>query len=172
MPDVLVVTPPIIKVLEFPFTVPAVRVQSPLKVWVRLPVPGSKFKVPPELLIIKELPDTLPVKVAVPVVLVIETFPNVVNPAMLWAAIVFVITIGELPAVKVPPVFTKLPPKVSWLFPVIRVPPLMVNGTFTLKTFGTSIVIAPVLAITTPPAGTNGVIHSIGLAVLGVVVLY
>ena len=48
----------------------------------------------------------------------------------------------------------------------------MLRGILALKTFASFIVIAPVLVIITPPDGINGVIHSVELAVLGVVVLY
>ena len=48
---------------------------------------------------------TLPVKEAVPLFFVIETVPVVVNPDIVWAAIVLVMTMGELPAVSVPPLF-------------------------------------------------------------------
>ena len=115
---------------------------------------------------------TLPVKEATPLLLVIETVPVVINPDILCDAIVLVITMGELPAVKVPPLFIKLPPKVTGLFAVIKVPPFMLRGILALKTFASFIVIAPVLVIITPPDGINGVIHSVELAVLGVVVLY
>ena len=67
---------------------------------------------PPVPLMVNPAPPTLPVKVAVPPVLVMLTRPVVVNPAILWVAKVLAITIGDAFAVIVPPLFIKLPPKV------------------------------------------------------------
>ena len=102
-----------------------------------------------------------PCKVAVPAVLVIETCPVVEKPAMLWVVMVFAITTGELPAVKVPPEFIKSPPNVNWKFAVaIDAPLLMLSGTELLNTLSAVKVIVPVFAIITPPVAANGVIHS------------
>ena len=56
-----------------------------------------------------------------------------------------------------PPLLMKFPPRVSALFPVARLAPLLiVSGTEVLKTFAAFIVIVPVLAITTPPLAASG----------------
>ena len=149
-------------------SVPAVLVRFPVKVCVKA-IP--KFKEPEVPLIVNPEPLTLPVRVAVPEAFVIETNPVVVNPAMLWTDIVLSIIIGELPAVKVP-LFTKLPPKFTWRFPVAIVAPLaIVKGAFELNTLAAFIVMIPVLIVVTPPVAANGEIHSTP-AVLDVVVLY
>ena len=116
---------------------------------------------PPIPLIVNVPPLTLPAKVAVPAVLVMETAPVVVKPAMLCATIVFAMTIDELPAVKVPPLLTKSPPRVNWRFAVASVAPLlMVRGTPALKTSAEFKVILPVFSMVTPPVAVNGVRHS------------
>ena len=51
-------------------------------------------------------------------------------------------------------------------------PLLRVRGAVELKTFAAPGLIAPVLAMITPPVATNGVIHSMAVAVLEVPVLY
>ena len=80
---------------------------------------------------------------------------------------------AALPPVNVPPLLMKSPPSVSWKFPVASVAPLLiVSGTEVLKTFAASNVMAPVLAMITPPLATKGLIHSFELAVLELVVLY
>ena len=91
--------PPIYRVDEPAFRVPAVKAMLPVKVLVN-PVP--RLSVPPVPLTIRLAPFTLPVKVAVPPVLVIETNPVVAKPAILWVVMAPVITMGELPAVNVP----------------------------------------------------------------------
>ena len=98
-----------LSVLVSPFKVPAVSVTSPVNVCVLL-VPRSS--VPPDPLIVRAAALTLPPNVAVPAVLVMLTLPVVVNPAILWVAIVLAIMIGEALAVNVP-LLTKLPPKVN-----------------------------------------------------------
>ena len=60
--------------------VPLVVVQIPLKVWFKL-VP--RFNVPPVPFIVRPPAFIGPVMVAVPAVLVIDTVPVVVKPAML-----------------------------------------------------------------------------------------
>ena len=109
VPAAPITLPPIFKRLEPPFNVPFVLVHAPVNVCVK---PEPRLRVPPIPLIVNPPPLTLPVNVAVPVVFVIDTKPVVLNPLMFCATMVFAITIGELPAVKVPP-FTKLPPKVN-----------------------------------------------------------
>ena len=81
-------------------------------------------------------------------------------------------TIGELPAVNVPPLLMKFPPNVVEKFPVFKVEPLfMVRGTPELRTFAPFMVITPALAMVTPPVPPNGVVHSAPV-VLEVAVLY
>jgi hypothetical protein len=83
------------------------------------------------------------------------------------------IAIAELPAVNMPPLLTKLPPNVKARLLVANVAPLlMVSGTEALKTLALLSVMAPVLAIITPPVATNGVIHSAAPAVRLVAVSY
>ena len=105
-PDPLV-SPPIFKVLVLLFKVPAVMVQSPVKVWVKAP----RFSVPPEPFIVKAPPFTFPVKVAVPAVFVIETNPVVVKPAIDCVPLPAMV-IGDALAVNVP-LLVKLPPRVT-----------------------------------------------------------
>ena len=65
------------RVLDPPFSEPAVRVTSPEKVWVReLP----RFKVPPDPKIMRLVPLTFPRKVAIPPVLFITVLPKVAYP--------------------------------------------------------------------------------------------
>ena len=64
-----------------PASVPAVLVQVPLKVCVNPEAP--RFNVPPVPLIIRLVPITPPVKVAVPPVLLIVIRPAVAKPSML-----------------------------------------------------------------------------------------
>ena len=94
VPPVPETFPPILKILEPPFKVPADLAQSPVKVCVS---PDPRFKVPPVPFIIKTTPFTLPVKVTVPVAFVMDTFPVVVKPPMLCEAAVPVIVMGEDP---------------------------------------------------------------------------
>jgi hypothetical protein len=123
---------------------------------------------------VKPAPFTFPPKVAVPDVLVIDTNPVVVNPAILWVAIVLVITIGELPAVNVPPLLiTKLPPKVNPRLLVNNLPMLViVSGLDNPKTLAALRVILFVPLITIPPKAVNGEIHSSEEAFLIFVVSY
>ena len=71
------------RVLFAPLRVPAVRVISPVNVWVN-GVPESRVNVPPEPLMVSPAPETFPVKEATPPVLTIDTSPVVVKPAILW----------------------------------------------------------------------------------------
>lgn len=168
VPPVPLIEPPILIVLEPKFKVPAVRVKVPEKVCVKA-VP--KLSVPAVAFIVKPEPEIFPVKVAVPDAFEKVTKPVVVNPAMLWVAMVLSMTIGELPAVNVPEL-VKLPPKLTWKFPVFNdAPELIANGIDALNTLAAFIVMIPVLAMFTPPVAANGVIHSTP-AVLAVVVLY
>ena len=90
--------------------VPLVLVQAPgVNVWVS-PAPAtpvSIFSVPPEPFIVKAPPFTLPVRVATPPVLSIDTVPVVVNPAIVCAAVPARL-IAEAPALNVP-VLRKFP---------------------------------------------------------------
>ena len=77
--------PPISNLLELSTIDPLVLVQAPVKACVK-PAPAtpvSMFRVPPEPFIVKAPPLTLPVRVAVPPVLSIDTVPVVVKPAIL-----------------------------------------------------------------------------------------
>lgn len=115
-----------LRVLESPFKVPAVSVTSPVKVWVR-PVP--RLIVPPEPLMFRAPPLTLPVSVAVPPVLVIDTVPVVVKPTILCVAVPAIVIV-ELPAVSVP-VLVKSPPRVRPKFAVANVTPVIVSEPLT-----------------------------------------
>ena len=79
-----------------PSSVPEVLFQVPVKVWTNPTAP--RFRVPPVPLTTRFNPFTLPVKVAVPAVFVIETTPVVVNPSMLCAESDPAKVILELPA--------------------------------------------------------------------------
>ena len=108
VPPVLVVDPPIIRVLELPDRAPVVLVHAPVKVWVS-PVPRSK--VPFDPFIVSPAPLTLPVNVAIPPV-----FDMVVRPVVVYPAIDCVpappIVTGDALAVNVP-LLMKFPPKVT-----------------------------------------------------------
>ena len=106
VPPVPLTVPLIFKVLEPPFKVPLVRVQL-VKVCVN-PVP--RLSVPPAPLIVRPLPPTLPVNVAVPPVLVIVTVPVVVNLPMFWSAVPLIVMFEALAANV--PLLVKSPPKV------------------------------------------------------------
>ena len=81
-------------------------------------------------LIVSPPPFTLPCNVAVPPVLVMDTVPVVVKPAMLWVPVPLMV-IAELPAVNVP-LLVKLPPSVKPRLFVANVEPaLMVRLPFT-----------------------------------------
>ena len=108
VPAVLVVVPPIFRVLVFPRSVPAVRVHAPVKVWTN-PVPRSS--VPPEPFKVKPAPPMLPANTAVPPVFVIETSPVVVKPAIVCDPAPPIV-IGEAFAVNVP-LLIKFPPNVN-----------------------------------------------------------
>ncbi len=108
VPAVLVVVPPIFSVLELPRSAPLVLVQAPVKVCVK---PAPRFRVPPEPLNVKAPPLTLPVNVAVPAVLVMDTVPVVVKLPMLCVAVPAIVTPPE-PLV-VPPLLIRLPFKVN-----------------------------------------------------------
>ena len=98
-----------LSVLLPPFSDPAVKVISPVKVCVNaLP----RFKVPPIPLMVSAAPFTFPVKVAVPPVLDIETVPVVVKEPILWVAVPEMVTPPVVP-LAVPPLLTRFPPKVS-----------------------------------------------------------
>ena len=99
--------PPIISLLEPPAKVPAVLVQSLVKVWVS-PAPRLSVPVP---VIMSAAPPTFPVKVATPGVLfAIKTFPVVMNPVILLVPDPAIVIL-ELPGVNVPEL-PKAPPKV------------------------------------------------------------
>ena len=78
MPAVLVVVPPIFRILELPCKVPAVLVQLPVKVCVN---PPPRSSVAPGQFSMNPAPPIFPDKVAVPAVFVTETVPVVVK----WA---------------------------------------------------------------------------------------
>ena len=113
--------PPRFNVLEPPLIVPAVLVQVPVNVWVR---PAPRLSVPPVPLIVSPPPLTLPVNVAVPAVLVIETVPVVVKPAILFAATVPPRVTSYEPKFNVPPpVLVRFPWMVKFvLAPAVPVP--------------------------------------------------
>ena len=170
VPPESVTPPPMFKVLVVPaLSVPAVTVTAPEIVCTRL-VP--MLRVPPEPLAVSEAADTGSFSVAVPPVFVDVTLPVVVNPSMLCVPVPAKVIAEAFPTNV--PLFTKLPPNVrAKLLPeVLRVAPkAMERGTPVLNTFAAFNVIAPVLAIVTPPVAANGVIHS-RPAVREVAVLY
>ena len=73
----MVELPPIFRLPEFPRSVPPEMIRLPVNVFG--PAPRSSVPVP-EPLMVRPLPLTPPVNMAVPAVLVIETNPVVVNP--------------------------------------------------------------------------------------------
>ena len=81
-----------------PKKVPLVRVKSPVNSMVREPL----LSVPPKPLSVRLVALTEPVSVAVPLVLVIEMVPVVVNPAILCGLAGPVMMMSELPALNVP----------------------------------------------------------------------
>lgn len=159
-------------VLEVPpFSVPLVKVKTPVKVCDK-EVP--RLSVPPAPLIVNAPPLSAPVNVAVPAVLVIETVPVVVKPEMVCEVAVPLMVIFEALAVSVP-FLVKLPPSVrDLLFDalVFRLAPLfMVKGTLLPNILLPPNVISPVLAIITPPVPLNVLGHS-DPVVLVLAVLY
>jgi hypothetical protein len=136
-----------------------------------------KFKVPvaPPIMV-NPAPFTFPPKVAVPPVLVIETNPVVLKPAILWVVKISAITIG--PADVKVPLFTKFPPRVSPLVPVANFPILViVRGLDTVALVAANIlaavsVIKLIPLIITPPEAVKGEIHSSEEAFLMLVVSY
>lgn len=148
---------PLNVILQAPtVNVPAVMVKSPEIVWVNA---APKSKVPPLPLMIKLAMLTLPPMVAVPLVFVIDKFPVVVNPLILWAPVPLMV-MPPAPEVNVP-LLVKLPPSVSKLAPGVNTAEaLIVNGILSLNTRAPVRLMAPVLAMITPPVATKGVIHS------------
>ena len=71
-----------LRILDPPFSVPAVLVRVPLKEWVK---PAPRFRMPVEDVapIVRATPAILPVKVAVPEAFVIATLPLVEKWPML-----------------------------------------------------------------------------------------
>ena len=70
------------RVLRFPFSVPANKDTSPVKVWISA-LPPSRLRIPPPTpFIVRALALTAPPKVAAPPDFVIETFPVVMKPAI------------------------------------------------------------------------------------------
>ena len=148
-----------LRVLELALSVPAVSVTSPENVWVKL---EPKFKIPPPgPLTVNPPPVTFPVKVAVPVVFVMETSPEVEKLPIFCVAAVPVIVTAPVPLVKVPELIKSLL-KVKPLAPVVRVEPLlMVSATPVLKTLLPPGETTPaVFAITTPPVAIVVASHS------------
>jgi hypothetical protein len=131
-------------VLEPPSSVPLLLVHVPVKTC-ESPVP--RFNVPPTPSMVKFAPFTLPVNVATPPVLFITKFPVVVNPAMLWAAVPFKLSVDEL-AFKVPAVMVKLPVK-EWVNdePKFNVPPEPFNIMLDAETSPVKVAVAPVLVM-------------------------
>ena len=108
-------------VLEPPSRILPVELDHcPVNVWVK-PVP--KFNVPPLPLKVNPAPPTLPVNVAVPAVLVIETNPVVVKPPILCVPVPEII-IGVKVPIKVP-VLVKFPAKVTVPVLALKVPVLI-----------------------------------------------
>lgn len=123
VPPLLVQSPALtVNVLVLPNRVPAVSVTVLL---VACDKPAPRSSVPPLPFMVRPLQLILPPSVAVLPVLVIDTRPVVVNPAMLCVAVPAIV-IGELPAVNVPPLLTKSPPNVTALLAVAKVTPLLI----------------------------------------------
>ena len=79
-----------------------------LTAWVN---PAPRLRIPPAALMLNPFPVTIPVNVAVlSGDLATEIKPVVVKPAIFWEVMELLMTIGELPAVNVPPLFIKFPP--------------------------------------------------------------
>ena len=146
------------KVDEPQSSVPAALDQFPEKVWLRL-VP--RFRIPPVPLMVSPAPETPLWKVAVPEVFVIDTFPAVVKPEMVWSAAPVSVT-PPLPLVKVPPeAMFRLPPRVRRFAPGVNVAPAFItNDTLSANVLAPSSVMAPVPPIITPPDVVNKAGHS------------
>jgi len=89
--------------LVFPLRIPFENVSAPENVCVN---PDPRANVPPAPFIVNAPPVIFPVSVAAPPVLVIETPPVVVKPAISCVAEFPVIVTAELPAVSVPLLLT------------------------------------------------------------------
>ena len=100
-----------LRILNRPFKVPAVRVTTPLKVWVNPVIPASRFSVPADPLIVKAPPFKLPFKVAAPADFDISTSPVVLKAPIFWSAVPVRVSPPD-PAV-VAPLLIKSPFKVS-----------------------------------------------------------
>ena len=149
VPAVLVVVPPIIKVLVFPSNVPAVRVHAPVKVWVN---PAPRSRVLPGPFKVKPAPPIFPVNNAVPPDFVIETGPVVVKPAILCATLPLIV-IGEAFAVN-NPLLIKFPPNVNpQLFAdvVFKIAELLMLSVALIVLAPPSETVPAVLAMMTPP---------------------
>jgi len=148
-------------ILEPPSSVPLVLVQVPLKEWVN-PVP--RLNVPPVPFMVSPAPLILPVKVATPEVLVIDTRPVVVKLPIFCVAVVPERVTAEFPIFHEAPFpLIKSPWKVRPKLLVASVAPeLMFKGALELLPicFAALRVIIPTFFITTPPAPVNGVTHS------------
>ena len=116
-PPVTAELPPIFKLPEFPKSVPLVKV----RLLVNVLGPAPRSSVPPDPFIVRPPPVTLPVKRAVPAVLIIETRPVVRNGPMFCAAPPAMITV-ELPPENVP-LLIKSPKNVRPKLAVARVDP-------------------------------------------------
>ncbi len=139
-------------VLEPPFKVPFVRVQVPVNTWVK---PEPAFSVPPVPLMVKPLALIFPVKVATPPVFVIEIFPVVVNPAMLWVAVPVIVTLDVLPT-KVPSVMVMFPVKVCVLAtPKLSVPPKPFSVKLAALTLPVNVAVPAVLVMFMLPVVVN-----------------
>jgi len=161
VPPVLVVVPPITRVLELPRRAPVVRVQDPEKVWVS---PAPRSNVPPDPFNVKPAPPTFPVNIAVPPVLIIETSPVVLNPPMFWVAVVPPKLTGAVPASHAVALLLMKSPSNVIALPAVTsfAPDIIFNGTLVLlpSCLAPLRVIVPVPLITTPPSAVNGVGHS------------
>jgi len=152
-----------------------VLVQLPVKVCERPDPP--RFSVPPVPLIIRLVPFTLPVNVAVPPVLVIVISPAVANPSMLCEANVPVKVIFELPACNPreepePAGLNKLPFRVRLSLLVISVAPEAIvrfTAVFEPIILAPFRLTAPVPLIVTPPSPVKVPGHSALFTTLGVV---
>jgi len=139
-----------------PSRVPAVLVQVPENVCDN---PLPRLSVPPVPLMVSPTPVTAPVKVATPLLFVMETVPEVVNPEMDWFTAPASV-IPPVPLVSVPAT-VRLPPKVKRFAPWVKTALLLtVNGTLSVKTLASFRVIGPEPPIVIPPVALNVEGHS------------
>ena len=118
-------------------------------------------------------PVTPPWNVAVPDDFVIDTFPVVVKPEMVWSTAPVSVT-PPLPIVRLPPdPMVRLPPNVSRFAPGVNVAlAFMTRDTLSANDFAPSTVMAPTPPIITPPEVVNETGHSAEVVLVKFPALY